>query len=131
MAYVGNSPAKGVIGGGDILDGTIGTADIADGVITSAKIADGAVVTNDLADGAVTSAKIADGAVVTADLADGAVTSAKMATGAAKANLGLSTWSITESGGVLYFSVSGVNKAKLDTSGNLTVAGNVTGFGTV
>lgn len=43
----------------------------------------------------------------------------------------LSTWSITESGGVLYFAVGGVNKAKLDGSGNLTVTGNVTAYGTM
>lgn len=43
----------------------------------------------------------------------------------------LSTWTIVESGGVLYFKVSGVNKGKLDASGNLTVVGNVTAFGTV
>jgi hypothetical protein len=82
-------------------------------------------------DGTVTSAKMADAAVTTAKIADASVTSAKMAAGAAIANLGLTTWNVTESGGVLYFSVSGVNKAKLDGSGNLTVTGNVTGYGTV
>lgn len=47
----------------------------------------------------------------------------------------LGDWTITESGGVLYFatSTSGspVNKMKLDASGNLTVVGNVTAYGTV
>ena len=42
-----------------------------------------------------------------------------------------STFTVTETGGVLFFSVSGVNKAKIDASGNLTVAGDVTAFGTV
>jgi hypothetical protein len=42
-----------------------------------------------------------------------------------------STWSVVESAGVLYFAVSGVNKAKLDASGNLTVTGNLTAYGTV
>lgn len=37
----------------------------------------------------------------------------------------LDTWTITESGGSLYFAVSGVNKMKLDSSGNLDVVGNV------
>ena len=41
------------------------------------------------------------------------------------------TWSVRESGGVLYFAVSGVNKASLDASGNLIVVGNVTAYGTV
>ena len=63
--------------------------------------------------------------------AAGAVGSSNLASGAARANLGLTTWNITESGGILYFSVSGVNKGKLDASGNLTVVGNVTAFGTV
>ena len=40
-------------------------------------------------------------------------------------------WKITESGGVLYFATGGVNKMKLDASGNLTVTGNVTAYGTV
>jgi hypothetical protein len=43
----------------------------------------------------------------------------------------LGNWTITESGGVLYFATSGTNKMKLDASGNLTVTGNVTGYGTV
>ena len=72
-----------------------------------------------------------DGTVTTSKLADSAVTSAKMGGGAARANLGLTTWNVTESGGVLYFSVSGTNKAKLDASGNLTVVGNITAYGTV
>ena len=42
-----------------------------------------------------------------------------------------STFTVTETGGVLFFSVSGTNKAKLDSSGNLTVAGDVTAFGTI
>lgn len=43
----------------------------------------------------------------------------------------LGDWTITESGGTLYFATGGANKMKLDASGNLTVTGNVTGFGTV
>ena len=51
-----------------------------------------------------------------------AATATKLSTG---------TWTVEESGGVLYFKVSGVNKAKLDASGNLTVAGDVTAYGSV
>ena len=43
----------------------------------------------------------------------------------------LSSWTITESGGVLYFATGGTNKMKLDASGNLTCVGDVTAFGTV
>ena len=41
------------------------------------------------------------------------------------------SWTITESAGVLYFKHSGTNKAKLDSSGNLTVVGDITAFGSV
>ena len=40
-------------------------------------------------------------------------------------------WTIRESGGVLYFSTGGANKMKVDASGNLTVTGNVTAYGSV
>lgn len=44
---------------------------------------------------------------------------------------GTTTWNFVETAGVLYFQVSGVSKAKLDASGNLTVIGNVTAYGTM
>ena len=91
----------------------------------------GSVTTDKLADNAVTTGKINNDAVTADKIAAGAVGSSELASGAARANLGLTTWNVTESGGVLYFSVSGVNKAKLDASGNLTVAGNITAYGTV
>jgi hypothetical protein len=43
----------------------------------------------------------------------------------------LGNWTVTESAGTLYFAAGGINKMKLDSSGNLTVTGDVTGFGTV
>lgn len=43
----------------------------------------------------------------------------------------LGDWTITEVSGVLKFSTGGVAHMKLDDSGNLTVTGDVTGFGTV
>lgn len=43
----------------------------------------------------------------------------------------LGDWTVTESAGVLYFATGGVNKMKIDASGNLTVVGNVTAYGTV
>lgn len=43
----------------------------------------------------------------------------------------LGNWTVTETSGVLYFATGGVNKMKLDASGNLTVVGNVTAYGTV
>lgn len=40
-------------------------------------------------------------------------------------------WSVEEVSAVLYFKYGGVNKFKIDSSGNLTVVGNVTAYGTV
>ena len=40
-------------------------------------------------------------------------------------------WSVVETAGVLYFKHNGINKAKLDSSGNFTVTGNVIGYGSV
>jgi hypothetical protein len=40
-------------------------------------------------------------------------------------------WAVTPSGTTLYFSYNSTNVAKLDSSGNLTVIGNVTAYGTV
>jgi len=53
------------------------------------------------------------------------------ALGITATSVDLGNWTITESGGVAYFATSGVNKMKLDASGNLTVVGNVTAYGTV
>jgi hypothetical protein len=39
-------------------------------------------------------------------------------------------WAVTPTGTKLYFSYNGTNKASLDSSGNLVVVGNVTGYGT-
>jgi len=44
---------------------------------------------------------------------------------------GANDWSLEITSNVLYFKYAGVSKAKLDTSGNLTVVGNVTAYGTV
>ena len=43
----------------------------------------------------------------------------------------LGNWTVTESAGVLYFATGGVKKMKLDASGNLTVVGNVSAYGSV
>jgi hypothetical protein len=40
-------------------------------------------------------------------------------------------WSVTESGGFLYFKYGGVNKARLDSSGNFVVTGDLTAFGSI
>jgi hypothetical protein len=40
-------------------------------------------------------------------------------------------WTVVETGGVLYFAHGGTNKMKLDSSGNLTIAGDLTIDGVV
>ena len=40
-------------------------------------------------------------------------------------------WSIEEVGFTLHFKINGITKATLDNSGNLTVAGNVTAYGSL
>lgn len=55
----------------------------------------------------------------------------KAATVTAAVRMQGATWQVIESAGILYFQVSGVNKAKLDASGNFTVVGNVTAYGAV
>ena len=40
-------------------------------------------------------------------------------------------WTVTESGGSLYFATGGINKMKLDASGNLQVVGNVESNATI
>lgn len=46
-------------------------------------------------------------------------------------NLNVTTWTITESGGSLYFKSNGVNKMKLDSNGNLSVTGDVIAYETL
>jgi len=43
----------------------------------------------------------------------------------------LGDWTITETGGSLYFATGGTNKMKLDASGNAIFTGDVTAFGTI
>jgi hypothetical protein len=45
--------------------------------------------------------------------------------------IALGGWTITETGGSLYFATGGVNKMKLDASGNLDVVGSVNSNATI
>jgi hypothetical protein len=44
---------------------------------------------------------------------------------------GTQNWTVIASGANLTFAYNGVNRMRLDSSGNLTVTGNVTAFGTI
>ena len=52
-------------------------------------------------------------------------------TAASAASLASTNWTVLESGGYLYFKYGGVNKMRLDSSGNLIVVGNVTAYGSL
>jgi hypothetical protein len=45
--------------------------------------------------------------------------------------IGTTNYTVLESGGYLYFRYGGVNKMRLDSSGNLVCTGNITAFGTI
>lgn len=83
-----------------------------------------------LLDGAVGNTVVNDRAVVYGSAGQIAATSATITTVNAT-TVDLGNWTVTESAGVLYFATGGVNKMKLDASGNLTVVGNITAYGTV
>lgn len=81
---------------------------------------------------AVFSSTVALGSTATATTQSAGDNSTKVATTAyIDRSITLSNWTIIESSGVLYFKYSGTNKMKIDSSGNLTVAGNITAYGTV
>lgn len=143
---------------GKMADAAVTSTKIADSNVTAAKLADLNVTTAKLADANVTTAKLADLAVTAGKLASGAAASNLGFTaandGAVVHNTGTETvagvktfssapvmsagvkvsasgWSVIETSTVLYFAYGGVNKFKIDSSGNLTVVGNVTAYGTV
>ena len=121
--------------GGTAVTSTAAELNILDGVTATAaelNILDGVTATAaelNILDGVTSTAaelNLVDGSTV------GAVTASKavIADASSKVPLG-STWKVYESSGVLYFEVSGTAKAKLDASGNLTVVGDVTAYGSV
>lgn len=70
-------------------------------------------------------ATIPTATITTANVTTANVTTANITT------VDLGDWTITEAGGVLKFATGGVNKMSLDASGNLTVVGDVTAYGSI
>ena len=103
---------------GTKLDGIETSADVTD---TANVTAAGALMDSELTDE--TSVKAIDQGLASTDSPTFATLNAT--------TVDLGNWTVTESSGVLYFATSGTNKMKLDASGNLTVTGNVTAYGTV
>jgi len=75
-----------------------------------------------------TGGTVSGNVTITGTLSSGTITSSSTVNAI---TIDLGNWTVTESAGVLYFATSGTNKMKLDASGNLTVAGDVTAYGTV
>ena len=68
--------------------------------------------------------RVATTALVTAKIA--AITSVPSAV-----QIGTTNYTVVESGGFLFFRHGGVNRMRLDSSGNLVCTGNITAFGTI
>jgi len=83
-----------------------------------------------LLDGAVANTVVDNKAVIYGSSGTITATTATITT-ANVTTVDLGNWTVTESAGTLYFATSGVNKMKLDASGNLTVIGDITTNGTI
>ena len=123
-AVTGNITVTGTVDGRDIA--TDGTK--LDGIEASADVTDAANVT---AAGALMDSELTDETSVKAIDQGLASTDSPTFVTANVTTVDLGDWTVTESSGVLYFATGGTNKMKLDASGNLTVTGNVTAYGTV
>ena len=89
---------------------------VADGSTGAAEMHWGDYSTNGGADGGVKLTTTADGVDISGTIAISG---------------GTQDWTVTASGTNLTFAYNGVNKMRLDSSGNLTVTGDVTAFGTI
>ena len=69
------------------------------------------------------------GHAVSADSATNATNATNSVNSTTATNLTSTHWQVIEVGGVLQFKYNGTVKMTLDSSGNLTVAGEITGFG--
>jgi hypothetical protein len=105
----------------DAINGTAGTIapDLSTLTINSTDVTATAAELS-LLDGSVAETVVNNKAVIYGDAGEVAATT-----------VDLGDWTVTESAGVLYFATGGVNKMKIDASGNLTVVGDVTAYGTI
>ena len=77
-----------------------------------------------------TSGTITTGTVTTLTSTTGTIATLNSTT-ANVTTVDLGNWTVTETSGVLEFATGGVKKMKLDATGNLTVVGDVTAYGTI
>jgi len=121
----------------DLLDGTTEiTPDLTVGAwkIDGTAVASTAAELN-LLNGAVANTVVDNKAVIYGASGAATITTANITTANITtvncATVDLGNWTVYETAGVLYFATSGVDKMKLDASGNLTVVGDVTAYGTI
>jgi hypothetical protein len=128
---VGSAPSWGKIGMATHVSGTLPVANGGTGVTSSTGT--GSVVLSS-SPTLVTPALGTPSALVGTNItgtASGLSIGGNAATATTAGSITATNWTVSESGGVLYFAYGGTNKAKLDSSGNFTVVGNVTAFGTI
>ena len=119
----------------DLLDGTTAIAPNLSTLTVGGTAVTATAAELNILDGAVANTVVDGKAMVygssgTATMTTATITTANITT-ANVTTVDLGNWTITESGGVLFFATNGTNKMKLDGSGNLTVVGDITAFGTV
>ena len=121
--------ANNAITATQIAGDTITAAEIAANAVNTAELGASSVTTTELANGAATDAKIAD---MAATKLTGTINTARLPATIDVTTLDLGYWSVTENGsGELLFAHSGTSKMKLNSSGDLTVVGNVTAYGSM
>jgi len=111
--------------GGTAVTSTAAELNLLDGAVANTVVDNKAVVYGTSGTITATTATFTTATATTATFTTTTATTANITT------VDFGDWTITESAGVLYFATSGTNKMKLDASGNLTVVGNVTAYGTV
>lgn len=126
LGVLGTVSAQGNITGGNLqINGTTQLIGIATAPTPSAGTANNQVATTAFVNNSVNGL----GTMATQNASNVAITGGSI-TNITAVNL-LGGWAITPSGNTLYFSFGGSNVATLDSSGNFTTIGNITGFGTL
>jgi hypothetical protein len=135
----GNFYVNGTLTAGGIADtGSLSTATLA---VSGASTFTGTATHNGALVGNGTNSFVGTTTVPTVATGDNSTNAASTALVTAKINaissvpsavqIGTTNYTVKESGGYLYFQYGGVNKMRLDSSGNLVCTGNITAYGSI